>query len=60
MSDARRLSARLLGATLCALGLAMIVLTLARGGGPLAVGILVGVAFAFLGALRFRAAGGAS
>jgi hypothetical protein len=30
----------------------MVVITLARGGGPLAVGVLVGVAFAVLGALR--------
>ena len=58
MRDARRVSARLLGGALFALGLAMIVSTLARGGGPLAVGIVVGAAFAFLGALRFRAAGG--
>ena len=30
----------------------MVVITLARGGGPLALGVIVGVAFAILGALR--------
>ena len=54
----RRILGRAMGGMLFALGVAMVALTLARGGGPLAVGILIGVAFALLGALRFRAAGG--
>ena len=36
----------------CLLGIAMTVVALARGGGPLALGVLVGVAFALLGAAR--------
>ena len=59
MHEARRMSARVLGAVLFVLGVVMIVMTVARGGGPLTVGIFIGAAFAFLGALRFRAAGGA-
>ena len=57
MRDARSSGARLMAAIVFVLGLAMIVSTLARGGGPLAVGILVGAAFVFLGYVRFRAAG---
>jgi hypothetical protein len=56
------LSSRLLGVFLCGLGVAMVVTTLARGGGPLALGVLLGVLFAFLGAARailtYRARGG--
>ena len=40
------------GAIICLVGIAMVVLTLARGGGPLAVGFVVGVLFALLGAGR--------
>jgi hypothetical protein len=46
------LSSRVLGVLLCGLGVAMVVTTLARGGGPLALGVLLGVLFAFLGAAR--------
>jgi hypothetical protein len=49
---AYRESTRAVGAIICVLGVAMVVITLARGGGPLAVGVIVGVAFAALGALR--------
>ena len=49
---AYRESTRAVGAIICVLGIAMIVITLARGGGPLAVGVIVGVVFAVLGALR--------
>lgn len=42
----------MLGAALCLLGLAMVVTTLARGGGPLAVGVVAGAALALLGAGR--------
>ena len=35
----------------------MIATSAARGGGPLAVGVIVGAAFAFLGWLRFKGAG---
>jgi hypothetical protein len=40
------------------LGIAMIASTLARGGGPLALGVVLGVLFALLGAGRVVLAGG--
>jgi hypothetical protein len=49
---AYRQSTRLLGGLLLVVGVALVVTTLARGGGPGAVGIVVGVAFALLGAGR--------
>jgi hypothetical protein len=49
---AYRESTRVLGAALCLLGIAMVIATLARGGGPLAIGVVAGVAFALLGAGR--------
>jgi hypothetical protein len=53
-------STRMLSALLLVLGLAMIVTALARGGGALAVGVVVGVLFALLGAARlWLARGGA-
>jgi hypothetical protein len=45
-------STRTLSALLLVLGLAMIVTALARGGGALALGVVVGVLFALLGAAR--------
>ena len=50
---------RLLGILLVLVGLAMIVTTLARGGGPFAIGVVFGAIFAVLGALRLRLAGAA-
>ncbi len=41
-----------LGGVLCAVGLAVVVTTLAAGGGPFAIGVLVGVGFAVLGGMR--------
>jgi hypothetical protein len=41
-----------LGALLVALGVAIIVRTLAAGGGPLAFGLLMGVLFVAAGVLR--------
>jgi hypothetical protein len=49
---AYRHSTRFLGALICLLGIAILASTLARGGGPLALGVLVGVAFTLLGAGR--------
>lgn len=43
---------RLMSVVLVALGVAMIVSTIARGGGPLALGILLGILFAAAGAGR--------
>lgn len=45
-------SQRVLGGLLVVVGLVMAVSTVARGGGPLALGVVVGVLFAVLGAGR--------
>jgi hypothetical protein len=45
-------STRALSAALLVLGIAMVVASLARGGGPLALGVVLGVAFALLGVAR--------
>ena len=52
MKDAYTISQRLLGVLLGVVGVAMVVATLARGGGPLALGMIVGVLFVALGAAR--------
>jgi hypothetical protein len=53
-----RQSTRVLGTLICVLGIALIVITLARGGGPLARGVVLGVLFALLGAGRVFLASG--
>ena len=58
MHRAYRHSTRLFAALLCGLGLAMIVTAVARGGGALAIGVVVGAAFVALGAGRLYLAGG--
>lgn len=45
-------STRVLSAVLLVVGIAMVVLALARGGGPLALGAIVGTMFTLLGAGR--------
>ena len=52
MERAYRHSTRVLGLVLLGLGVALIVTTLARGGGPLATGVVVGVALAAFGGAR--------
>lgn len=47
-----------LGTLTALLGLALIAATLARGGGPLAVGIVVGVLFTVIGCARVYLAAG--
>jgi|tagenome__1003787_1003787.scaffolds.fasta_scaffold20079013_2 hypothetical protein len=47
-----------LGTLLALLGLTMIALTIARGGGPFTIGILVGLAFTALGCARVYLAAG--
>jgi multisubunit Na+/H+ antiporter MnhB subunit len=49
---AYRQSTRALAAALLVLGVAMVVASLARGGGALALGVVLGIAFALLGAAR--------
>ena len=58
MQRAYLLSTRALSALLVAVGVAMIVAALARGGGPAAVGVLLGVVFAGVGAGRLWLARG--
>jgi hypothetical protein len=50
--SAYRHSTRLFGAMTCALGAVLIVATLVRGGGPLALGVVVGAGFLVIGAGR--------
>ena len=53
MDRAYRASTRLMGIVTFIIGLALIAVTIARGGGPLAVGVIIGVLFAVLGAIRY-------
>lgn len=50
--DLHRSSTRLLSAAMLVLGVAMIVSTLARGGGALAIGLVMGVLFTLAGGGR--------
>ena len=50
--DVHRGATRLLSIAMVLIGLAMLVSTFARGGGPLAVGVLLGVLFVAAGAGR--------
>jgi hypothetical protein len=50
---AYRASTRLIGIVTFVIGLALIAVTIARGGGPLAVGVIIGILFAVLGAIRY-------
>jgi hypothetical protein len=52
-------STRVLSALIVVLGVTMIVLSLARGGGPLALGVVLGTMLAAIGALRLWLARGA-
>ena len=56
MDRAYRASTRLIAIVTFFLGLAMITITLARGGGPLAVGVVAGLLFVVLGAIRYTVA----
>jgi cell division protein FtsX len=50
---AYRASTRLIGIVTFLLGLTMIAVTVARGGGVLAVGVIAGALFVVLGAIRY-------
>ncbi|MEJ7817954.1 MAG: hypothetical protein WKF49_04670 [Thermoleophilaceae bacterium] len=52
MDRALTASSRTLHGLLCAIGILMVVSTIARGGGPLTLGVVLGVMFAALGAAR--------
>jgi hypothetical protein len=47
-----QLAVRIFSVTIIGFGFAMLIVTLARGGGPLAVGVLFGLLFIALGAGR--------
>jgi hypothetical protein len=47
-----QLAVRIFSVTIIGFGVAMLVITLARGGGPLAVGVLFGLLFIALGTGR--------
>jgi len=47
-----QLAVRIFSVTIIGFGIAILVVTLARGGGPLAVGVLFGLLFIVLGAGR--------
>lgn len=57
MERAYRQSTRVLGSLIAALGIAMVAVTLAGGGGPLALGVVLGVLLTLLGAGRAFLAG---
>jgi hypothetical protein len=52
-------STRVLSALIVVLGVTMVVLSLIRGGGPLALGVVLGTMLAAIGALRLWLARGA-
>jgi hypothetical protein len=56
---AYRQSTRALGGLLFLVGVAMVASTVARGGGPLALGVVIGAMLALLGVGRVYLAGGA-
>jgi len=58
MRRAYSTSTRVLSATMILVGLAMVVSTVARGGGPLAFGVILGIGLAVLGAGRLWLARG--
>jgi hypothetical protein len=53
-----RASTRVTAVITFALGVLMLALALARGGGPFAVGVIAGIAFMVLGGVRFAGASG--
>jgi hypothetical protein len=55
---AHHASTRLLSAALLVIGLAMVASTIARGGGALAVGVVLGTMLALIGAARLWLARG--
>ena len=57
MNRAYRHSTRIFAVATCGLGIAMIVMAIVRGGGPLAFGVVLGVAFVAVGAARLYLAG---
>ena len=57
MSRFQQQSARVLSALLTLLGLAVVVSTIVRGGGPLSVGVVMGIVLAIFGGARLYLSG---
>jgi hypothetical protein len=53
--DVHRTATRVLSGIMVLIGVLLIVLTLAGGGGPIALGMILGILFVAAGALRLRA-----
>jgi hypothetical protein len=51
-NEGYQLAVRIFSVTIIGFGVAMLIVTLARGGGPLAVGVLFGLLFIALGSGR--------
>jgi hypothetical protein len=51
-SEGYQLAVRIFSVTIIGFGLAILIVTLARGGGPLAVGVLFGLVFVAMGSGR--------
>jgi hypothetical protein len=49
---AHRVATRVLSLAMVAIGLVLVALTLTRGGGPLAVGVVIGILFVAAGGAR--------
>ena len=56
--DVHRGATRVMSAILIVIGVAMLVLTVARGGGPVSLGVILGLLFVAAGALRLRVESG--
>jgi hypothetical protein len=52
--DVHRTATRILSSIMVALGVVLLVLTIARGGGPLSLGVILGVLFVLAGVMRLR------
>ena len=52
LSEGYQLAVRIFSVTIIGFGLAMVIVTLARGGGPLALGVIFGLLFMAVGAGR--------
>ena len=52
LAPAYRIATRVFSVTITGFGLAMVVVTLARGGGPVALGVIFGLLFVGIGAAR--------
>ena len=52
MSEGYQLAVRIFSSTIIAFGIAIVVVTLARGGGPTSVGVIFGLLFTGIGVGR--------